>query len=1011
MQTLLDCQSHFSLLWGTASPEALLERAAELGYRAVAITDCAGLYSLPRLVAQADALPCRPMLGASLSLGRPGSMVVILVEDEPGYRHLCRLLTRWHAARTDDRSPPLASTPDLKTVLGEDTDGLLFLTDHQPTLAWLREREAACYFRVGPGLGRPPDWVGALDLTPVFAPAVCMRRPGEHALHRLLRAIALRVPLADVPAGACAPPEAFLQPPAAYRERYSIFRRAMAASEGVAERARFWPAPRLCFPPAPDPDAPALQTLRERAYAGAEERFGELSESVVSRLDYELDLIAAKGFAEYFLVVADIVSLSPRICGRGSGAASLVNYCLGVTNVDPLRHHLMFERFLNPGREDPPDIDVDFAWDERDDVLRDVFARYGADRAAMVANHLTFQPRMAVRETARAFGLSDEEIGAGLAHLPELRDETTPAPVIRRRAHASGPPQRVRLAAPWPAILGLARQLVGLPRMLSLHCGGLVIVPDAVADHVPVEPSAKGFPMIQWEKDGTETMGLVKIDLLGNRSLAVIRDAVADVARTTGAPAAEVLPAEPADDPATQALLSRGRSMGIFYVESPAMRLLQEKAGRGDFGHLVIHSSIIRPAANRYIQEYLARLHGKPWTPLHPRLAGVFDETYGVPVFQEDVCKLTMALAGFDAARADQLRKCLGKRDAARRLDAHKGAFFAGGARLGVPRATRATAWDAILSMTGYSFCKPHSASYAQVSFEAAFLKAHFPAPFLAAVLANGGGYYAPQAYVSEALRLGLRIRGPCVNRSAWRYQAEDGGIRVGLMAVRDLRQQAAEAVLQAREHGGPFRHLADFCRRTGLPPEDLHRLGVLGALDALAPELNRPQILWLVHQDKRLRAPQGELFPAPVRVPDLPPFTHAQRQEVEYAGLGFLLGSHPLALYEDRIRPLRTDLVSSCAIGRHVGARITLLGWPVTGKVVNTRHREPMEFFSFEDQEGLYETILFPKAYARYARLLEVAQPLLVTGTVQREWGVCSVCVARVAALPNEPARAVRVA
>jgi DNA polymerase III alpha subunit len=352
-------------------------------------------------------------------------------------------------------------------------------------------------------------------------------------------------------------------------------------------------------------------------------------------------------------------------------------------------------------------------------------------------------------------------------------------------------------------------------------------------------------------------------------------------------------------------------------------------------------------------------------------------------------------------------------------------------------------AWDSVLSMTGYSFCKPHSASYAQVSYQSAYLKAHYPAHFLAAVLSNGGGFYSTQAYVSEALRLGLRVYLPCVNRSAWAFTEDNGGIRVGFMAIQGLHRRSADAILAARADG-PFRSLADCQQRTRLGFQELHRLAVIGALDSVAPTLNRPQILWMskgmTKTDAARRggakagpragdergeasatgaslpsastgpaaapsprslfdspAPQASLFAAdapPRQPPRLPPFTRRQRMETEYACLGFLVGAHPLALYDEQLRRLDIPVVSSRLLPQMRGRRVTLIGWPVTGKVVSTKHKEAMEFFSFEDAHGIYETVLFPKAYNRYGKLLQTVRPLLVTGTVQTEFGAVAVRV-----------------
>ena len=344
---------------------------------------------------------------------------------------------------------------------------------------------------------------------------------------------------------------------------------------------------------------------------------------------------------------------------------------------------------------------------------------------------------------------------------------------------------------PWPEILQLAQRLIGIPRHISVHPGGVVITPEPIDSYVPVEIAPKGVPIIQWEKDSTETAGLVKIDLLGNRSLAVIRDAVANV-KGNGT-AFDESRWEPEDDPATQASIAAGATMGCFYIESPATRLLQQKARRGDYEHVVIHSSIIRPAANKWIHEYLRRLHGGAWQPIHPLLDGVLDDNYGIMVYQEDVAKAAMALAGFDHVEADGLRKVMSKKDRAKRLPDYLRRFIAGARSRGVPTEQIESVWEMILSFDGYSFCKPHSASYARVSFQAAYLKTHFPAEFMAAVISNQGGFYSTSAYVSETRRLGVCVLPPDVNHSEISWKGNSRGERRASLDA-DHRARPSEA-------------------------------------------------------------------------------------------------------------------------------------------------------------------------------------------------------------------------
>ena len=371
---------------------------------------------------------------------------------------------------------------------------------------------------------------------------------------------------------------------------------------------------------------------------------------MVERLEHELRSITDMGFAAYFLIVRDIVRRSPRTCGRGSGAASLVAYCLGITNVCPLKHNLYFERFFNPGRTDPPDIDVDFAWDERDDVLKSVLTSTG-DMRPWCANHVLFQPRMAIRETAKVYGLTDGEIGRVTQRLPrfwhagESESELLDGLQERPESKALEFPRPGRRSWPMPSASSACPAICpSIPAAWSLP-------PAPSTNMCRCSGRPKGCPIIQWEKDAAEDAGLVKIDLLGNRSLGVIRDAVGNL-RTNGE-AFDESRWEPEDDLPTQEAMAQGRTMGCFYIESPAMRLLQQKSKVGDFEHLVIHSSIIRPAANDFIREYIRRLHGGPWDPIHPLLTDVLDETFGIMVYQEDVSRAAVALAGFSHAEAD----------------------------------------------------------------------------------------------------------------------------------------------------------------------------------------------------------------------------------------------------------------------------------------------------------------------------------------------------------------------
>lgn len=428
--------------------------------------------------------------------------------------------------------------------------------------------------------------------------------------------------------------------------------------------------------------------------------------------------------------------------------------------------------------------------------------------------------------------------------------------------------------------------------------------------------------------------------------------------------------------------------MGCFYVESPAMRQLQKKSGKGDFEHLVIHTSIIRPAANDCIREYIRRLRGEPWAPMHPLMAGVLDETYGIMVYQEDVSKTALHLAGFSHAEADRLRKIMSKKDNDLSLGDFREKFFLGARRNNVPHETIETAWRMILGFSGYSFCKPHSASYTRVSYQAAYLKTHFPAEFMAAVISNQGGFYSTFAYVSEARRMGLTILPPDVNRSGIRWRGAENTIRVGFLSVKGLSVSVQERIVRERKRGA-YSGIQDFLNRVRPDESEARALIRCGAMDTISPEANRAAMMWALAEWRKLRQSRrgnGQLFEDENDIPFLPPENPVDRCRREYSVLGFLCDRHPMALFEDRLESV--NHVKAADLGCHVGRRITVAGWLITGKTVRTKHGERMEFMTFEDETGLVEVTFFPEACHRFRHLLESHRPYLISGKVESDYG-----------------------
>ena len=982
----LHTHSSYSPMQGVPTLEALCQATRAQGQDTLALTDTNGLYGAIRFLEMARDAGLKPILGAELV--HAPHRAVLLAKSPIGYANLCRILSARHGDNAFDF---------VHTVI-RHREGLVILSDDRMALEeWQRGSAEDLYVELTPG----PEMQELVTfgrrggLPPVATCRAKFLTPNDYQIHRLLRAIAENTTFSRLRVDQCCAPSHWLMPEAALARFFPNVPDALTNTRLIAERCYTdWDFKKTIFPSFRQLSAgEAFETLRTKTYDGALWRYSGLPELVKQRIEKELTVIRDKGYADYFLVVDEIVRQAPRTCGRGSAAASIVSYCLGITHIDPIRHNLLFERFLHPGRHDPPDIDIDFPWDERPKILDWVFVRYGAHQAAMVANQNTLAPRAAMREIAKVYGLPVDEIGKALDLLHRRADFVDPTADSTLKIWSIQVCRALHLRSPWPDILYWSGQLQGHFRNLGLHPGGVVLVPDEIRRYVPVEISASGLPVIQWEKDQAEDAGLVKIDLLGNRSLAVIRDALAAIKQNTGR-AIDYATWDPSDDPATHALITRGDTMGCFYVESPATRLLLKKLwtgmpparrARADvFDYLVIVSSIIRPAANVFVDEFVRRAHGHPYRSLHPLLDQILAETLGIMVYQEDVMNVAVALGGFSVHDADQLRKVLSKKHKERQLRDYQRQFYEGAAGRGIPRQVIDHVWAMIMSFAGYSFCKPHSASYAQVSFKSAYLRAHYPAEFLAAVVSNQGGYYSAFAYLSEGRRMGLTILPPDINASEWAYRGSGQIVRVGFMQIKSLHEALATRILTERETNGPYRSLQDMLDRVKPEIAQATLLIKAGCLDSIAGELTRPALLW------RLFASQTTTSPGYLPIP--PEYEVQKRLAHEWELFGFPLNCHPLDLFKDMLTHI--PHISAMDLAQHVGEQVTMIGWLVTEKIISTKKGEPMEFVTFEDQTGLYDAALFPDPYRRYCHLLAMNQAYVVTGLVEEQFSAVTLTV-----------------
>ncbi|MES2123491.1 MAG: DNA polymerase III subunit alpha [Gemmatimonadota bacterium] len=1000
MFTHLHVHSWFSFGQGTSSPEALAQAAAQRGYRALALTDTNGVYGAVEFQRACEAAGIRPILGCHLVTR--AHEAVVLAEDARGWASLCRAATAIHW------NPDLA----LSAQLAVDRAGLIVLSRNIDLLERLVKLSgpAGLYAELRPEPGRHQVQAAArrLGIPSVVTGGVVCANAEDWNRHRLLLAIHHNTTLAQVEAPW--PRDAWLRPASDIERHFPDLPDAFTAADVLAERCQYRiPIGRTIAPRASDTDD-ALAQLRAQAYEGAVRRYGVVAPVTRDRIEHELGIIGMKGFADYFLVVQDIVRHGPTHCGRGSVANSVVSYCLGITHVEPLGAGLLFERFLNPARKDPPDIDLDFPWDERDQILAWTFRKYPMPRAAMVANHNCLRLAGALREVAKVHGRPAAEIREVTRRIP-MYTEGSVREIIATHANF----RDLRLPRQWQDLAAVAETLVGTPRHLSLHPGGVVIVPTALTDVVPIERAAKQLdghpdltvPVIQFEKDGAEDAGLVKIDLLGNRSLAVIRDAIEMVHINTGVQL-DYTSQQAGDDPATRRAFRTGQTLGVFYTESPASRILNLKSRAESYELLVLNTSIIRPASNRFIRTYLERLYGAPYLPLHPSLSETLSETFGVMVYQEDVVNVAHAFAGLSWATADGLRKALSKKRPGKLLAAYLEEFVAGARALDRDDASIEQVWQMILSFSGYSFCKGHSCSYIQVAQQSAYLRANHPAEFIAAVLSNGGGFYRSFAYVAEARRMNVAILPPDVNESQWTCTGCNGALRVGFQFVKGFTSDGATRLLAERKRAGPFRTLADLRTRTGLSAEDLRLLIKVGACDTLDGSLNRPQLLWALDTaPARTRTGRRDAVAArsshqatalvseAVPVPALRDYDDERKRRDAWALLGFCLDAHPMTLHADELKRFR--LTRSTDLAQHVGKTVLMAGMYTTGKPVRTIKEEPMQFATFDDGHGLVEGVLFPDVYRERAHVLFDQGPFLFRGLVEEEFGACTVTIQQI--------------
>lgn len=963
------------------SVEELLSQAQRSGFGKIVLTDINNTSGVLDFVRLAPQFGIEPVVGIEFRSNGKLHYTGIAHNNE-GFHELNVFLTHClrHGTSADPEIPEVPPfTVNVSWVVPFDDESIRRILSQ--TNAVPKEKELQFHIGVRPDQLprlRLSKWIRHEKRLVAWWP-VTFRESADHAVHRVLRAIDRNVLLSRIEEQELASWYEVMPTPErltkAYRDAPELLQNAARLIEysGIAFDFRE-SKNKQTFSGSKVLDR---EILRRETMKGLEQRYGTASQEVVGRVEKELSMINELGFAPYFLINWDIVRYARHrgyfYVGRGSGANSVVAYCLRITDVDPIDLDLYFERFINPYRTSPPDFDIDFSWKDRDDVIGYIFHRHGREHVALLATYSTFQYNAAMRELGKVFGLPKVEIDAMTDH---------------RNRRIADDSIKIRMQQ-------TAMRIADFPSYLSIHAGGVLISERPVTWYTATNLPPKGFPTTQFSMLEAEDIGLYKYDILSQRGLGHIRDTVDLVRKNKGIDIDIHDIAKFKQDDLVRALIREGRCMGCFYVESPAMRMLLKKLRVDRYIQLVAASSIIRPgvAKSGMMREYILRTHDPDRrTYIHPVMEELMEETYGIMVYQEDVIKVAHHFAGLSLSEADVLRRGMSGKFRSRDEFARIRDRFFDNCRLkGYAEAVTAEVWRQIESFAGYSFSKGHSASYAVESYQSLYLKAHYPLEFMVGVINNFGGFYRTEFYVHEARMSGATVHAPCVNHSSYLTDMTGTDLYLGFIHLAGLEQNVATAFLEERKRAGTFKDLDDFSHRVAIPLEQLRMLIRIGAFRFTGR--TKKQLLWDLHMlvgEEKKTVVRYELFPVEQEAYALPELFHDPYDDAvdEIELLGFPLSS-PFSMLKVPV----SDSLLANDLPAYIGRTFTIIGYLVTYKYTSTVKRETMVFGTFIDLEGrFFDTTHFPRVAAQYP--LRGRGCYRIRGRVDEEFGFCSITV-----------------
>ncbi|MBX9572325.1 MAG: DNA polymerase III subunit alpha [Candidatus Obscuribacterales bacterium] len=1062
----LHVYSDFSLGVGTASPADLPMRALELELPAIALTDIETLAGQIRFHHECKSRGVKAISGVELRagflienpIGNDAGRIVLIARNEHGYETLCRIVSARRGGMKPDEAPPVVRVGDFASDI---KDNLFVLSDDPSSMEDLLNRGFAAsdlrLLLIRPYTGLREELILACakknGISVVADPHVVMLKPEDRPLHLLQMAIRLQMPIDKIRAMAH-PSDRHLIAPDKFSMLFSDNPEAIQATFDLADQCVLdLTGTRHIFPKIDldflrttsrknstsreremDNDVPDESVRRAEqeflsacCFAGLKQKKLENEPAYVERLGNELDVISKHGFAPYFLVVAEIVeqarSMGLEIAARGSGVSSLVTFVMGITNIDPVKNGLFFERFLHQHRMELPDIDLDFDSNRRDEIIEWVFRRFGRDRVAMVCSYMTFQRRSALREGLKALGMSLKEIDQFCKTVP-LEELSREEQDLFARKNLDDPFEIPveNLVEPYRSFLPWVLKLIGKPHHISIHPGGLVIADREIARCAPIERAPKGIRVTQYEMRAAELAGLVKIDLLGNRCLSELQETIELVkercaresASGNSAPLSNERKREeelraslksirdiPLDDPETLELISEAKTVGCFQIETPVMRAILSRMPIRGVHDVVAALAIARPgpAAGKAKSAFLKRARGEDQAKqLHSFLEECLRDTYGLPLYDEQIMLMISGMSGWPLAEADSMREQIihaqldpGAQEKLRTR------FVEAALAHGATASGADEVWKTVDNFAAYSFNKAHACSYALLAYQSAFMKAHVPAEFACSVLNNHGGLYALRSLASDFQRCGVRILAPNVNHSFARCSMEGQAVRIGFDQIKYLTQASKRKIITLREASGPFKTLAEFLKKIPLSAREIEALVLAGVCDGLAPlaadlypfahegvlkALGKPA------DPDRLQTFQvgGVIVENNEQLKQLDRYRSLVRVSNELKFFHMHISDHPLRIL--RSEADKHTCLPISELFSHTGELVKIAGMIAASRRVVTRSGLVVHYLSFEDEHGIIESVLSPAVYRHLEELIQNPGPYLIEGKVELEGG-----------------------